>query len=306
METRETTLGQVLFPAEHGMPDEVWSKIAANGAVQSLFAAFPPQLLDPVKTEVKNSIGQLFQMTFLDILNGAWANYTLISKSLDESKQKPNEIILKPVVEHTVKSTHHPYVELNWGDRPIGKIQFELTATLKVEGLTLKIKNGQLLEIMTGTCQANLQLTYAGDVLTQAQTGRIALPGSFVTTRGSLLAAQAGTPAPIGIVPGASDGASSTSRPGVAPGQAPLQPQVKALLADLQSDQAKHRWNTIRQLSQMQVDSEIVVAALAKLAYDDPVQYVRDEAKSALQTPIYQAVLRRSNPPDSIGTPFAR
>ena len=78
--------------------------------------------------------------------------------------------------------------------------------------------------------------------------------------------------------------------------QLPPTPEITDLIVELKSESAKHRCSAIQELAKRQVDSEAAVAALAKLAYGDPDQYVRDEAKSALQTPIYQAILRGGNP----------
>lgn len=72
--------------------------------------------------------------------------------------------------------------------------------------------------------------------------------------------------------------------------------KVEELLVKLASESPGDRRSAIRNLSDMQVDDEAVVAALAKAAYGDRDQQIRAEAKAALETPMYRLVLSRGNP----------
>jgi hypothetical protein len=60
-----------------------------------------------------------------------------------------------------------------------GRIQFKSMAALEVKGLVLKIINGEITQVMSGTCQASFQLALEdGGVITQVKTESFDLPGS--------------------------------------------------------------------------------------------------------------------------------
>ncbi len=182
MNTKDTPLRELIFPEGHGMPDPAWLKILSKPKLIAIFAGFAPETLDVLKTEIRNSVGALYQTSLIDVLIGGWTKYDEVSKSMEESKQKPTDTILQPLVNHTFKSVHHPYIELYSDDKPVGQIKFELTATLEVEGLKLKIQKGEVSEIMTGSCQGSIQLAFDDEVLISEPTGRIDLPGSISVT----------------------------------------------------------------------------------------------------------------------------
>lgn len=182
MNTRDTSLLGLLFPQGRGVPDQVWSKILLNPAVIPVLASFALDIVDVVKTQIRDSIGTLFQMSLLDVLVSGWKKYDEVSNALEKSRQTPNDTVLQSLANQTFKSVHHPYIALYKDGTPVGKIEFETTVALNVEGVQLKIQNGEITGILTGSCQGSLQLAMAGQVLSEAQTGPIALPGSIAVT----------------------------------------------------------------------------------------------------------------------------
>ena len=179
MTTRDTSLAEFLFPYGHGVPDQVWSKILPRLAFTFILTKLVPEASETAKSEIRNSIGALFQMSPLEILTGAWKKYELVAKALDESKRNPQDLIFRSLAKHTAKSIHHPYLEVLIENRSFGKLEFELTAVFEVEGLTLKIQNGEITEIMTGSCQGSMYLAFEGESLMEVRTQHIALRGSI-------------------------------------------------------------------------------------------------------------------------------
>ena len=179
MTTRDASFSELLFSQGHGMPDLVWFKILTRSVFTVILSKFVPESIEGAKSEIRNSFEALFQISPLDVLTGAWKKYELVAKAMEESKRNPNDTILRPLAKHTVKSIHHPYVEVFMDNNSMGKLEFELTAAFDVEGLTLKIQRGEISAIMTGTCQGSIQLSFAGEYLTGVKTERISLPGSI-------------------------------------------------------------------------------------------------------------------------------
>ena len=185
MNTRDTTLQELVYPQGNGVPDEAWSKILLNPTVILVLATFALNIVDVVKSEIRNSIGTLLKMSLLDVLVGGWKKYDEVSRALEKSKQTPDDTVLESLADHIVKSVHHPYIELFKDDTSVGKIEFEYAATLNVQGVQLKIRNGEIVEILTGSCKGSVKLSLAGETLSESQTGDISLPGSIAVAQGA-------------------------------------------------------------------------------------------------------------------------
>ena len=76
---------------------------------------------------------------------------------------------------------NHAYIDLYKDEQPVlgGRMQFKSTAALEVKGLLLKIQNGEITQILTGTCQGSFQLALEdGGVIIQVKMESFDLPGS--------------------------------------------------------------------------------------------------------------------------------
>jgi hypothetical protein len=72
--------------------------------------------------------------------------------------------------------------------------------------------------------------------------------------------------------------------------------EIEKLLQGLGSDQAKRRESTAMSIAKMRASDERIVRALQGLAANDPVEYVRAAAGSALKT-LGQSVPAAQTPP---------
>jgi hypothetical protein len=179
MNSTDLTLGQLLFHQDGDIPDAIWSKIIKKPPMPAILACVSPDMLNGTQAEIRNSISGLFQTDLVDFLLAGWHKYQDISKSLEKSRQKPADTFLMPLVPHTLKSVQHPCIEVFVDDKPMGKIVFDLTIALDVNAISLKIQQGQIIEILTGTCQGSITLAYEKDNLASAKTGEIHLPGKI-------------------------------------------------------------------------------------------------------------------------------
>ena len=177
MTTKDTPLHELLFPL--GMPEDVRGKILPRNSLTAYLPNIGADVVTALETDIKNTTDSIFKMTPMDILLEGWKSYREVARALEESRKKPGDAVFKPLVKHTVKSTHRPYVEIILDDKSVGKIQFQLDISLTVESASLKIQNGELVSILTGSCQGTIKLSLAGETLAEVKTSRIELPGKF-------------------------------------------------------------------------------------------------------------------------------
>lgn len=134
--------------------------------------------------EIVNRIADLLDVGIVEIAVGAWNKYRALRKYADRKRYPPNETFLVPLVTHTIKSTHHPYIELLMDGKPIGRIDFSIDLELTLEGAILKIRDGRIVEIRVGSAKGEGRLKCEEFVLFERGTGPLELPGSIVLPEG--------------------------------------------------------------------------------------------------------------------------
>jgi hypothetical protein len=125
--------------------------------------------------EIVQRIDEILSVSIVDIMVRAWDKSRILIKYLDKKKYG-NETILVPLAEHTIKSTHHPYIELLINDKSVGKLNFNINLSIMLKGIILKIQNGKITEIMIGSCQGNGNIKCEGFLLAEKKLKSIKLP----------------------------------------------------------------------------------------------------------------------------------
>lgn len=177
MTTRETALRDVFYPDGKGVPNSVLLQAIPRTRLSTVLPNLGGEMLDAVQKEIQTNTDKVLQMTPLDILVEGWMNFREVAKTLEDSREKPNEPILKPLVKHTMKSEHHPSIEMFLDNASIWKLEFEITASLEVEGATLKIQDGYITHLLSGTAVGKFDLSYSGKTLAERETNKFTLPG---------------------------------------------------------------------------------------------------------------------------------
>lgn len=137
-----------------------------------------------VRDLVAKKTGEILDLNVIDVLLEAWNKYMQIEQYADRKKYGAGEIILVPLAEHTVKSEHHPYVEILVKEQPVGRIVFDLEFSLTLEGFVLKIQDGMIHEIRTGSGKGEGSLSLEKTVLFKRELQPVHFPGHVHFTRG--------------------------------------------------------------------------------------------------------------------------
>ena len=139
--------------------------------------------------ELTEKIGELFNIEIPDILLAAWKKIDALKKYLDSSQYAPEETIYAELAEHTITGELHPYLEIQVKNIPVKKIEFTVNLSLAVKGIVLKIQNGRIKEIKTGTCEVKGRIEYKDLVIAEKALEPIQLPGSIDLGEGVAVAA---------------------------------------------------------------------------------------------------------------------
>lgn len=129
--------------------------------------------------EITKKVGDLLNISVIDIMVKAWNKYRELLKYTDKEKYPPDVSVLVPLTEHTIKSEHKPYVEILINEKPVGKIDFNINISLTLKGMILKIQDGKIKEIKTGSCKGKGNVKLEDLVIMEKETESISLPGSI-------------------------------------------------------------------------------------------------------------------------------
>jgi hypothetical protein len=127
--------------------------------------------------EIMKKVEDLLDPDIPGILAAAWNKYRLLRKYLDRDTYPPHKTVLVSLAEHTVTSEHRPSIEIMINDRLVGKVDFQVTVSLVFEGLTLKIRDGRIMEIRTGSCTGKGSISCENCMLIERETAPFPLPG---------------------------------------------------------------------------------------------------------------------------------
>ncbi|GEM_PF-2797109 len=113
-----------------------------------------------------------------EIVAKAWSGYKELHKYRDRDAYPPGETFLLPTASHTIKSEHHPVLEIRINGKEIGKIEFTVTVALLLDGLILKIQDARIKEIIIGSCAGEGSIMCQNTVILTKKSPSIYLPES--------------------------------------------------------------------------------------------------------------------------------
>ncbi len=136
--------------------------------------------------EAMKKTDDLLDVSILEVLASAWTTAGILREYADAKKHPPNESTVVPLVTHTIKSVHNPYVELLIGEKPVGRVNFEADLELTLEGVLLTIRGGHIVEMRVGSCQASGSLSCEGITIAQTKSKPVMLPGFISFGKGTV------------------------------------------------------------------------------------------------------------------------
>lgn len=111
----------------------------------------------------------------LELMAEAWSKYQVLTESAEQSKS--GEAVFVPLEEHSITSELHPYVVIQLGPQELKRIELDVTLTLQLQGLILKIEAGKIKSVEAGSCQGSGEIEIKGISVWKHDFQPIQLPG---------------------------------------------------------------------------------------------------------------------------------
>lgn len=134
-----------------------------------------------IESAVREKFAEALEIDPVTLWAGAWQKYSLLSDAVKKSKS--GETVLVPMAEHTVKSVLHPYVEIQWGTFA-KKIELEVTLSVKLKGVVVKVEAGEIRAIQAGTCEGSAEVAIARQSIWKHAIKPISLAGTIKLGKG--------------------------------------------------------------------------------------------------------------------------
>jgi hypothetical protein len=122
-------------------------------------------------------LGELLEIPLPDVMIAAWEKADEITKTLDDSRKSPDEEFSVELAEHTFNTEFHPELEIQVSKLPPVVLKFVVELAMGLKGIELKIRNGKILQIRTGSCKAGGKLLYDNLVLAERDFSPFEFPG---------------------------------------------------------------------------------------------------------------------------------
>jgi len=87
------------------------------------------------------------------------------------------------LLDHTVKSEHHPYVDVLQNDVAIARLEFSVHLELQLEGVLVRVRGGRIDGLLAGRIKAKGTVKLGEFVLVERKLRPIAIPGSLSLDR---------------------------------------------------------------------------------------------------------------------------
>jgi len=142
--------------------------------------------------DVVEKIAGVFDIKVPAVLIGGWRKADEIRKALAESEKNPADTTFVEMAEHTVKSVHHPSVTLEVKGVVVGKLEFTVDVSFTLKGVILKLQQGEITQIQTGSCEAQGKILCGTLELATKKLEPIKLPGTIDLAIARQEAARAG------------------------------------------------------------------------------------------------------------------
>jgi hypothetical protein len=187
MSDEALSLKDLLGMPEGGFPAEVLSAGMNEKDVESfktkVSGALPGMTPTALEGAISSKLAEVLDgIDLVTLFAGAWEKYHLLSDAADKSKS--GATVLVPLAEHPVKTKLHPYVEIQLGPEVIRRIEFEVTLSLKLKGITVRVQSGEIRGIEAGTCEGSAEVSLAASSLWKHDIKPINLPGKITLRKG--------------------------------------------------------------------------------------------------------------------------
>jgi hypothetical protein len=184
MDIQRVTLSEIVDFRPRELSNDEWSRLESREGVKALRGPLEGTQVPGGWAGVRNKIlveaaGDLLDIRLLDVMRWAWKKGRELEAYRDTEKYPPDKTFSVPLVEHTIKSTHKPHVEIRMNEKTVGSVHFAVNIEIAVRAMKLEIQNARIKKIHAGDCKAKGSFFCEGFLLAERESNPLNLPGTI-------------------------------------------------------------------------------------------------------------------------------
>ena len=125
---------------------------------------------------VAEKLKDALDVSINQILLSAWSQHRDLATDIERSQQLKGEALLVPLADHTIRSTHHPAVEVMINDRRVAAFKFNANLMMRIRRAIVKVEGGEVVGVEAGAWHGVGQLKCGPVTLVEHETKEFGLP----------------------------------------------------------------------------------------------------------------------------------
>lgn len=176
MTGKSLTLADLLLSDAASVENHLQESEQVSGLSEEL-RVLPNIPFEKILPDLMDELKKVLDVSLKDILLGSLKQLEELRKTIEKSRQKPEEVIIMNLVDTKITSTHHPFIDVFLGERQVSHIVINATLTLTLKGVAVKLQAGEIRQIKSGTCDGEGKLKIDDLTLASRKLIRLDLPG---------------------------------------------------------------------------------------------------------------------------------
>ena len=130
-----------------------------------------------LRKEILKKLVDLLDIEVVKIIVNSWIDNDFFQQINQIKDAEPNETIIIPLAQHTITSTHNPYLEIIYNGKVVHTINFEVNVDFHFKAVNLSFQDKKLKEISSGECNINGEFLCEKIKFLEAEIKKFNLPG---------------------------------------------------------------------------------------------------------------------------------
>ena len=138
----------------------------------------PPRAVGPALIgAMKGALDDILSVDLGDVMGASWGKLKVVKDAMAATRAAPGTTIVAPLLEHAIKSSHEPKIELYIGAAKLCDLAFQIGLNLKLKDVSLAVSGGRITGVHAGILTGEGTLALGGVPLVKTTAKEFKLPG---------------------------------------------------------------------------------------------------------------------------------
>ena len=153
-------------------------------AARQALAIAPAAVRDRIAGSIGASLQSALELSLADVLSTGWACRRKLLEYRDTAKHPRGEVHEVTLLEHEIRSSHGPTVQLVLAGKAVYEVPFLIGISVVIESAVLRVRDGKIIAASAGSCTGKGSLSCGNTVLVERATAKFSLPAEMVFSPG--------------------------------------------------------------------------------------------------------------------------